>query len=220
MIRLSPDKQNGFTLVEVLIALSIFALIGISAYRVLETVILSQQSIASHSGNLRQIQRAMLLISLDIEQAVNRSIRGAYDDEELSMQSGKGEYLLEFTRQGWRNPLKAPRSSMLRVAYKLGSAVDEDENEGLGLTLYRHYWSVLDRAQDTEPKTQRLLRDVVDVQFRFLDGGGEWRTEWPFNQIGDTPVILPVAVEVLLETERFGEFRRTYQLGRVQGSGK
>lgn len=213
-------KTSGFTLLEVLIALSIFAIIGLSAYRVLDTVMASQYSVQDHSEGLRRLQRSMLLLSLDIEQAVNRSVRGPYGEEMPGMISGQGDYLLELTRQGWRNPLHLPRSDLQRVAYALQSQQEDSNESDDGLSLVRHYWRVLDQAQDSEPKTQKLISDIEDLEFRFLDENGEWRNEWPpLPEVGEhnSAVSLPLAVEVLLETERYGEIKRLYQLGRLQG---
>lgn len=212
--------SNGFTLLEVLIALSIFAVIGMASYRVLNTVILSQNRVQVHTDNLRHLQRAMLLLSLDIEQAVNRSIRGPYAEKIASMVADEGDYLLQFTRTGWRNPLALPRSNLQRVAYELGSHGSEEDNGSADkdrqLSLLRHYWPVLDQAQDSVPQTQTLLTDVTEVEFRFMDKGGQWYSRWPTGLEQDSEDGLPVALEIQLDTEQYGQITRMYQLNKVQ----
>lgn len=212
--------SSGFTLLEVLIALSIFAVIGMASYRVLNTVILSQNRVQVHTDNLRHLQRAMLLLSLDIEQAVNRSIRGPYAEKIASMVTDQGDYLLQFTRTGWRNPLALPRSNLQRVAYELGFQGREEDNRAADKdqqpSLLRHYWPVLDQAQDSLPQTQTLLSDVTDVEFRFMDKGGRWHSRWPTGTEQDSEDGLPVALEIQLDTEQYGQITRMYQLNKIQ----
>jgi general secretion pathway protein J len=85
-----------------------------------------------------------------------------------------GDYLIEFTRGGWSNPLQWPRSDLQRVAYLLdyhpesgdvGSEYYKDER----LYLIRLYWQVLDRLDDSEPQMQVLIGGVVDFRTRFWD---------------------------------------------------
>ncbi|MCB1663440.1 MAG: type II secretion system minor pseudopilin GspJ [Pseudomonadales bacterium] len=217
-MRAQTNKNTaGFTLLEILIAISIFAIIGTASYRVLNAVILSQQGVQAHSENLRQIQRAMLFMSLDIEQAVNRSIRGPYAEEIPSFVVGQGEYLLQLTRQGWRNPQQLLRSQLQRVAYSLGSLPSETKNSDTQRSLLRHYWPNLDQAQDSQPKTQKLMSGIEDVQLRVLDEEGKWHKEWPFQHEESIVLGLPVAIEVSFITQGQGEIKRLYQLGRVKG---
>lgn len=210
----------GFTLLEVLIALSIFAVIGMASYRVLDTVILSQDRVQAHADNLRHLQRAMLLMSLDIEQAVNRSIRGPYAEEVASMVAGEGDYLLQLSRTGWRNPLALARSNLQRVAYELGMQQDSEGDASIyekqELSLLRHYWPVLDQGQDSLPQTQTLLSEVDNAEFRFLDQRGNWHLRWPAGTEQAAEEAMPVAVEIYLDTEQYGEITRLFQLNKLQ----
>ena len=173
----SELKISGFTLLEVLIALSIFTVLGLATYRMLDLVILSQRQVEVHDNRLQALERAMHVIAMDIEQVINRPVRDNYADELGALIAPNADYALEFTRQGWRNPLQLPRSQLQRVAYELGS-IDSDDNTS-GPHLLRHYWTVLDRAQESQPRTQVLLRNIADLQVRFLDAEGDWKNEWP-----------------------------------------
>lgn len=218
-------KHNGFTLLEVMIALAIFAIIGLSAYRVLDVIISSQARIEEHSKALRQWQRAMLIIGADIEQMLNRPIRGAYADEEKALQVD-GDYTLEFTRLGWRNPLQRKRSELQRVAYSLDSIGiisngDEYIETGVddqAIHLLRYHWSMLDRPQDAKPETQILIQNVNDIRLRFLGIVGKWQTEWPLANNDETidHSALPIAIELTIETQTLGEVRRIFQIGTIK----
>jgi len=214
-------KSFGFTLLEVLIAISIFAVIGLAAYRVLDIVILSQSKVATHDDSLRTLERAMHIISADFEQITSRPVRDNYDDQLGAFLAPHENYAVEFTRQGWRNPLQLPRSQLQRVAYELGSAPGDKDDEGTH--LLRHYWTVLDRAQDSEPRTQLLLKNIDDIKIRFLDSAGQWQNEWPPKQVtGAAKKGLPSALLVALNSQQAGQIQRLYQLSEVsnwQASG-
>lgn len=214
-------QYRGFTLLEVLIAMSIFAIIGLASYRVLNVVILSQSQLSVHDEKIRTLERAMHIISADFEQLANRPVRDNYADTLAALIAPHDNYAIEFTRQGWRNPLQLPRSQLQRVAYELGSiANDSDE---AGTHLLRHYWTVLDRAQDSEPRTQVLLKDIDDLQIRFMDQQGQWQNEWPAKlAAGESSKGLPVALLVELHSPKIGNIQRMFQLTEIsdwQNSG-
>lgn len=202
-------RHHGFTLLEVLVAISIFSIIGLSAYHVLHVVISSEATAATHSASQSRLQRAMLLVSNDLEQVVDRPVRDAYGERLSALSTNNYGYLLEFTRQGWRNPLQLPRSNLQRVAYGLKNYSDPDEPGGFSIRLIRYYWLVLDRAPDSLPKSQVLLDNVLDTRFRFLDRDGAWHSAWP-NGVEQA---LPAAVEISIETEDAGMVKRLFQTG-------
>ena len=76
--------------------------------------------------------------------------------------------VLHVTHASDYNPAGHPRSSLRRVGYRL-----EEQS------LIRYAWSVLDRAQNTEPLEQPLLDGVTDIGTRYLDEGKEWQDSWP-----------------------------------------
>jgi general secretion pathway protein J len=220
---LTCQKTAGFTLLEVLIAISIFAVVGLGAYRMLDMVILSQTRVENHSEALRKIERAMQLISADFEQLVDRPVRDNYEDKLPAVIAPQDNFLIEFTRQGWRNPLQLPRSQLQRVAYELGSGNDANssnhnngDNGGNGNQLLRHYWQVLDRAQDSKPRTQVLLQNIDDLQIRFLGPEGDWHSEWPATLASDKKTVgLPSAIAFEIHTSALGHIKRLFQLSEM-----
>ncbi len=202
-------RHHGFTLLEVLVAIGIFSIIGLSSYHVLELVISSGATTAIHSQTLSRLQRAMLLIGNDLEQVVDRPVRYAREEWLSALIANHNGYLLEFTRQGWRNPLQLPRSNLQRVAYTLKSSPDPDSPGSFSTSLLRYYWQLPDRASVSLPQSLVVLDDVLDTRFRFLDRRGVWHSAWPDN-VGEA---LPVAVEIDIETEDDGMLKRVFQTG-------
>ena len=112
---------RGFTLLEVLLAVAITALIGVGAAQLLNSIINAKQGVDIRSEKLASLQRFNMAVSRDIEQIINRPIRDIYGDEQPAIRINDGDYPVEFTRAGWRNSpvTDDPRSELQRVAYRL-----------------------------------------------------------------------------------------------------
>jgi len=189
---------QGFTLLELMIAIAIFAVVGVLSGQMLNNIIRQQEIIESRGQRLSDLQRGMNILQRDIAQLTNRAIRDEFGDPRPAVIIDD-ELPLEFTRQGWRNPLGQTRSELQRVAYELR----EDK-------LYRYYWTVLDRAQDTEPLEQVLMEGVLDAEFAGLDGNGD---QWP--QPGWNPSDSAqrlAAISVRLDVEPYGEITRLWEV--------
>ena len=198
-------QRNGFTLLELIIALGIFSLVSVMAFSGFHAVKTSSKHVEQVSGELSKLQMAFLLMGRDMQQAIARSIRDNYGDEQAALTgSGSGfGNMLEFTRTGWVNPLGQQRSAMQRVAY----GVKEDN-------LVRMSWPMLDRVQGSEPREAVLLKDVKGFELRFLNLEGQWVSEWPplvLNEEESAPN-LPKAIEVTLEMEGWGKLVRLFPM--------
>ena len=201
----SRRKLAGFTLLELLVALSIFGLLAAMAYNGLNTVMKARQVTEQHATRLTQLQMAFLWLGRDIEQTADRAIRDEYGEVQPPMNAVEfGRYQLELTRGGWRNPAGRARSNLQRVAYGLRDG-----------ELVRSYWSVLDRAQDSTPLESVLLDGVDKLELRFLDSNRQWHELWPATLLGSAQQASadqPIAVEVTLETEAEGRITRLFRV--------
>lgn len=199
-------SAQGFTLLELLVAMAILGIVGALALGGL-SVVATQQSIASRQmSELAQLQRTMRLLTSDLGQAQPRYVRDELGlSKELPLLAdGRSEFLLRMTRGGWRNPAGLPRGSLQRVQYRF-----EDG------TLYRDYWPVLDRTLGMEPRSEELLTDLETVEFSFLDDANEWHEEWPPLQlVGDVAAPPPRAARVRIESPGWGELERLIEVPR------
>lgn len=178
-------QQAGLTLLEVLIALSIFSLIGIASYQVLNTTISSQQHGDHYSRQLSLQQKAMMIIDRDLQQIVNRDIRISFKDSGDYLQVNNDEYPLAFTRGGRRNPLLLPRSTLQRIAYDVGlhpqvAVPDSLHYKDEQYYLRRHIWSALDRTEQAVPLVQALLPGVVELEVLVITDKGR-KQQWPIT---------------------------------------
>ena len=100
-------KQRGFTLIEILIAMAIFTLIGLASTGLLTTVIDSNDLSSERFEKLQQLQRAMVIIERDIQQAVPRPVRAEGETQTVVMAGGEVDDSdgdgIGFVRGGWHN---------------------------------------------------------------------------------------------------------------------
>lgn len=197
-------RHRGFTLFELLVAVAILAVISAMAYAGLMQVENARTQIRADETRLTEIQLAFLNFERDLQQVVHRPIRNQYDALRPSV-AGQGEYLIELTRGGVRNPAHVARSLLQRVAYRV-----EDDN------LERLSWSVLDQAQDSQPVKLTLLKKITAIDIRFLDKEGNWSNDWPpaATSAGGAAAAVhdpfPRAVSVKLELPDVGSIERIF----------
>ncbi len=199
----------GFTLIEVMLAMLITAFVAMLAYSGLSTSIIAAEGHEEQAQQIADIQLPLTVLERDIRNAVLRPINNEYDDVEGALIGGAlSDYPLVLTRRGWHNPRELPRGELQRVRYVL----EDDE-------LWRESWSVLDRNSEYEGQQRTLLlKGVVNLELAFLDGGsvnasssslgGEWVDIW------DDAEDLPLAVDIKLELENFGEVRRVFSIAK------
>jgi len=196
-----PLHYSGFTLMELLIAVAVFAVLGVMAYGGLNAVLTTQSHTEAEATRLQTLQLAIRFLERDILQFVARPIRDQFGDEQPALRL-EDETALVFTRAGWRNPAHLTRSHFQRVAYLLE-----------GGALIRRTWPVLDGLENDSALNFTLLPEVVDWKVRVLDSKGGWHESWPPPGGGlDTRSgsAIPAAVECTLTLEHWGEVRRLF----------
>ncbi|MEE4245255.1 MAG: type II secretion system minor pseudopilin GspJ [Kangiellaceae bacterium] len=203
---------NGFTLIEVLVAITVTAVIAASSFAILNQAMSTQSGTEQLDQRLSELQRALNRISLDFQQIAPRRVRNEYEEIMPALMGDKNldETFVALTRQGKRNPANLPRSELERVIYRV-------ENN----KLIREQWAVLDIASDDQIIKREILSKVSRFEVEFLRGE-EWFDSWP-QQSGDNQFSeqansqqvfedFAEAVKLTLETDDYGEFSQIYLL--------
>ncbi|NJN45980.1 MAG: type II secretion system minor pseudopilin GspJ [Candidatus Competibacteraceae bacterium] len=81
-------RQAGFTLLELLVALAVFAILSVMAYGGLRSVLFAEAAIEAEAQRLAQVQMAFHLLEQDITQIVSRSIRDEFGQQQAALLSG------------------------------------------------------------------------------------------------------------------------------------
>lgn len=197
-------KSNaGFTLLEVLLALAIMAMLSLSGYLILDGVLRSNAQQREQSEQLRQIQRAIVLMDKDFGQIIPRNSR----DERLIypmfaispnwLQTDSGS--VSFIRAGWQNPLaQFNRSQLQLVAYRLRKG-----------TLERLYWQYVDsNRQKNQPVSIPLFTKVTSFKVEVFNNN-RWQTMWRESRT------LPKAIKLTIQFDKTADNATPQSLQRV-----
>ena len=191
-------RDRGFTLLELVVALAVFAVVSAAAYGGLRIILDARDATTHHQERLARLQTTMALFAREVEQVVPREVRDGFGDGKLALVAENSA--VEFTHAGWRNPAGLTQSNLQRVAYRL---VEGD--------FVRFHWKVLDLGHDSEPTQRVLLDKLSELEFKFLDHQRSWHSQWPPPETEATTE-LPIALEVVLDLGDWGVVRRLIRL--------
>lgn len=204
-------RQRGFTLIEVVVAMFVAAVMMAIGYSALNQALQNRERVAQAQTRLVELQTAMRVMSQDFAQIEPRPIRDVLGSgtEAALLADPRTQTLVTFTRAGWANPSGLARSTMQRVAYAFEAG-----------KLTRVHWPVLDHTQGTPTEQRELLTGLTSVKFRYLASPDEWHEEWPPQGAQAPPNapasqlqrLRPLAVEITLETQDFGVITRIVEV--------
>lgn len=202
------EGQDGFTLLELLVALSIFAVVSVMAYEAIAALFTAEDRVGAQQARLAEVERAVTLLSRDLQDVAPRPTRTVAGPLQAALTIGAGQFTL--TRAGWSNPAGMRRSSYQRVAYAV-----------TGQSLTRTFWQTLDSAGSEEGLSAVLLSGVRNFTLR-VRRDGEWTDSWPPELAVAPPdpeaereaaSALPEAAEFTMDVDGFGRVRRLVIVG-------
>jgi len=183
-------KERAFTLVELLVALAIFALISAFAYRGLAVLMDSRAHLERDSRKWRDLALFVGRFERDVQATLDRPAVGPSGTPQAPISSlldvggATNTTGLAVTRSGaslYANALAGPQ----RVGYRLAEGRVE-----------RLAWTAVDAAPRASVAATPVLEDVRALSFRFLDRSLEWRRDWALPATQGTPLAVEMTVEM------------------------
>ncbi|MGS0682233.1 type II secretion system minor pseudopilin GspJ [Shewanella sp. 125m-7] len=200
--------QRGFTLLEMLIAIAIFAMLGLAANTVLSTVMKNDTATRDFAAKLKAMQQGFGVIERDLNQMVARTPRlleggrGTTVFQTGSNMLDSESESLVFFRLGWLNPDGLlPRGSLQSVAYVVMDG-----------KLERWYYPYPEPEIGAEPIKTVIMDKVISVEYAFF-ADDKWERQTDATK-------LPKAIAMEIEFEDIGKVQRKFLVptGALAGS--
>lgn len=203
-------RAKGFTLLELLVALAVFALVSVLAYGGLRAVLDVREHTDRAAAQLGRLQVTLALMARDFEQLVKRPRRDAFGYWQASLRYDPHRVpeRVELVRAGGRG---ASPTVLQRVAWELDDGV-----------LYRDDWAVVDGSGEAPDNRVAMLGSeagerVTRFEMRFVqhaERGMQQASTWPPPRVEPNEAPLPEVVEVLLDVAGTGRIMRTFPVAR------
>lgn len=194
---MTPAKRGraagsaGLTLIELMVALAVVAVLGVISYRAVAAAVESRQRLAADYRRWADVTRFVEMFETDMLQIVPRpSPTGSGVSIVLTPVAADGGVVLDFIK------LDGARASARRVGYRL---------QGTKLLLLR--WPGTDAA--SVPREDVVLDGVKSLRFAML-ANGQWSVAWPLAPAAAAQ--MPAAIEMNLELADAGKLRRVVAL--------
>lgn len=163
------NAKKGFTLVELLVAIAIFAVLSALGWKVFDYLAKVKDRNAMHEANLEQLQESYQQILRDTMQAVplTANIKGQQQPA-LVLQNGR----FNFSKTGVTDPLQQGISPHERVEYQYRA----DEKK-----LYRLKYRNLHQAGNDQPESSVMLDEVEAFEIVVLNPNE--LSSWPESSV-------------------------------------
>jgi len=197
----SARRSLGFTLLEVLVSISVFSMVAIISYTTLDTYIDQRERLSGFYGKLERVQRLFILMERDIQFMTRRKVRVG-GDLQAALVGNDGDALMTMTvaEPDFRG---ASGVILKRVQWRLD-----------GRELIRSEWTVLDQADQQEPVERVISEEIEDIEINYLI----YRPGDELESTGDLRNgQYPDGVEVVISLAEGETYRRVF--GTAIGGG-
>lgn len=189
--RRRPGADAGLTLIELLVALVIFALLGVMAYRAVAAAAASRERIAAELLRWRAIANFFQVAEIDLAQFVQRPV-GAQTATSASLALNRAE---DGTSEIGFLKLDGSGGAVRRRGYRFD-----------GERIVQLRWPGIDAT--TAPAAYPILDRVKAMHWTILTADGQRSGTWP--PVGVSAAAAPAAIEFELELPDVGTLQRVF----------
>lgn len=198
------NANQGFTLIELMIAVIIFAALSIISYRTLSSLITTKNVVTNSQKKWGSIAKTVNLFStawnrsipLIIRDSDGTALPAVWGKQELH---GKFDSQLEITEAGFIGDNVYGSSPPKRVGFRF-----------VGDKLYLVTWPVLNRIQNTTPEIDLLLANIDQFKISYFYPDRQWRDTWPASPKDITT--LPNGLKLYIKMKTGEEINRQWSL--------
>lgn len=182
-------NRKGFTLLEVLVASTMTAVLAGSLYAMLHTAFRARRSAAEAVGGSRRAELAAHFICAELRSAVvpNGILAGTFFGEDATGGLGRESDTVSFYRTADASDQEAGQGEIMMVELAC-----EPSSRSAGMDMVRRVRRNLLASTFYDLPGEVLCRDVLAFNLRYFDGV-EWMDSWDSSVEENT---LPLAVEV------------------------
>lgn len=187
-------RNRGLTLIELLVAISIFAILGVMSYRAISQAVHNREQLEAQYSQWQQLARTFSRIESDIQQLGIRQATTTNPNARAPLWVGQ-------------NAAGHTRIVFWRMDAELGARLTGFEFSGTTFDLLR--WPSADLT--VEPHREVLLQKVTFTRWQFLDEKNlQWLPTWPVE--GGNSFDIPSGIRLELDQEGTGKITRTFAL--------
>ena len=185
--------HGGLTLIELMVAIALLALLSLLAHRGLDSMSRANAHSLAQSERWQAVTLLFERFSTDVSQPARRPVRNAAG---TMLPAWWGRPAAEDAPFEWSRKSSSGQDEV-RLGYRL--------REG---TIELLLWPELDRAPGSLPLAYPLLENVSDFSVRHLDAAGNWQERWPISD----QEVLPRAVAIELTLAEGAILKRVFAL--------
>lgn len=198
--------ELGFTLIELMVAITIFAIITTISYRTISSLIITKERLTNAQKKWGSVVNAVSLISDSLNKIIPLTIRGNSGELlpaliGLEKLNSKNDSQLEFTISGYIKDQVIGTIPPKRIGFRF---VQGD--------LYIVFWPVLNRAPLTVPSAELVLSNIKEFKIEYYGNDKKWYLNWPMQNTQSIS-ILPKGIRLYMRLDSGEEITRVWAVG-------